>query len=166
MWNRVGVTIFVSIGLAMMLTLTSGTDGSAEGREDAGSALEDDPGGRANIQPNIFHSEGVDVPLKIVFNYPNVVHINKRVSLRATVGHNLPIILRDVRFRVRLPSQVHVAGGSTSWTGNLDNRDAGEILTWARFPLEGTYEVRYLIDGWTEEGRFSQESRIVVEAKK
>ena len=166
MLNRVGVTVFVSIGLALMLTLTSGTEGTAQDREDVGSASERGPERRVNTQPNIFDSEGIDVPLKLVFNYPKVVQINKRVNLRGTVSHNLPIMVRDVRFRVRLPSQVQVVGGSTSWTGNLSERDTGEIRTWARFPLEGKYEVQYVIDGLTEEGRFSQKSKIKIEAKK
>jgi len=166
MLNRVGVTIFVSIGLTLLLTLTSATEGSAQGREDADSASQLEPRRRVNIQPYLFRSEGVDVPLKLVFNYPNVVQINKRVSLRATVSHNLPITLRDVRFRVKLPSQVQVVAGRTSWTGSLNDRDSGEIRTWARFPFVGFYEVEYLIDGLTEEGRFSQQGRVRIEAKK
>jgi hypothetical protein len=166
MLNRIGVTAFVSIVLTLMLTLASATEGSAQSREGTGSASDSDPGRRVNIQPNIFDSEGVDVPLKLVFNYPKVVQINKRVSLRATVSHNLPITLRDVRFRVKFPSQVQVVGGDTSWAGSLSNRDIGEIQTGARFPLVGNYEVQYVIDGLTEEGRFSQKSRIRIEAKK
>ena len=166
MLNRVSLTVLVSIGLTLVLMLTFGTDGSAQDREGSDSARERDPGRRINIQPNIFDSKGVDVPLKLIFNYPKVVQINKRVNLRGTLSHNLPITVRDVRFRVEFPSQVQVLGGSTSWSGSLSAKDTAEIRTWARFPLVGKYEFQYLIEGLTEEGRFSQKSKVRVEAKK
>jgi hypothetical protein len=164
MLNRIRVTVF--IGLTLLLTLGSATEGSAQDQEGARRAWDPDPERRVNTQPNIFDSEGVDVPLKLAFNYPKVVQINKRVSLRATVSHTLPVTLRDVRFRVKFPSQVQVVGGDMSWAGSLSNRDIGEIRTGVRFPLVGNYEVRYVIDGLTEEGRFSQKSRVRIEAKK
>ena len=166
MLKRVGVTVFVSIGLTLMLTVASATQGAAQEREGARKAWDPDPERRVNTQPNIFHSEGVDVPLKLVFNYPKIVQINKRVPLRATVSHTLPIMLRDIRFRVKFPSQVHVVGGSTSWDGSLSMRDIGEIRTVARFPLVGKYEVQYVVEGLTEEGRFLQKSRVRLEAKR
>jgi hypothetical protein len=143
----------------MFLIGLLGTDGSAQDRRQ-------DPARRVNVQPNVFDSEGVDVPLKLVFNYPKIVQINKRVNLRGTVSHNLPITVRDVRFRVEFPSQVQVVGGSTSWAGSLNDRDTGEIRTLARFPIVGKYEVQYIIDGLTDEGRFSQKRKVRIEAKK
>jgi hypothetical protein len=166
MMSRVFLTVLTCIGLSLFLNLSSGTDGLAQDQERSGSAGQRDPERRVNTQPNIFDSEGVDVPLKLVFDYPKVVQINKRVNLRGTVSHNLPIMVRDVRFRVEFPSQVQVLGGSTSWTGSLSARDTAEIRTWARFPLVGKYEVQYVIEGLTEEGRFSQQSKVRIEAKK
>jgi len=166
MLNRVSLTVLVSIGLSLFWIVATGTDGSAQDRERSGDAWERDPERRVNIQPNVFDSEGVDVPLKLVFNYPKVVQINKRVNLRGTVSHNLPITIRDVRFRVEFPSQIQVVGGSTSWTGTLSAKDTGEIRTLARFPIVGKYEVQYVIDGLTEKGRFSQRRKVGIEAKK
>jgi hypothetical protein len=166
MLKRVRLTVLVCIGLSMYLIVSSGTEGLAQDRERSGGAWERDPERRVNTQPNVFDSEGVDVPLKLVFNYPKVVQINKRVNLRGTVSHNLPITIRDVRFRVEFPSQVQVVGGSTSWTGTLSAKDTGQIRTLARFPIVGKYEVQYVIDGLTEKGRFSQRRKVGIEAKK
>ncbi len=166
MLHSIRVTVFV--GLTLLLTLVCAAEESAQEQERARrkEAWDPNPEHRVNIQPDIFDSEGVDVPLKLVFNYPKVVQINQLVSLRATVSHTLPITLRDVRFRVKFPSQVRVVAGDTSWAGSLSNKDIGEISTVARFPLVGNYEVQYVIDGLTDEGRFSQESRIMIEVKK